>query len=96
MSGVTIGENCILGQNVMVGSDVVIGSKFNLAIKSDDIAKQISPRPYFAIKLMASGVTFSAAMVGSLIDKWGYNLAFLIIAGIVFLVTSILFKAIRE
>src|SRR5215470_11657770 len=31
------------------------------AMRSSVSAKQIRPRPYFAMKLMASGVTFSAA-----------------------------------
>jgi MFS family permease len=34
---------------------------------------------------------FSATMVGSLIDAWGYNPAFLIIAVMVFLVTVLVF-----
>ena len=39
---------------------------------------------------------FSAAMVGSLIDARGYNSAFLIIAGAVFLVTFLVFTAMRD
>jgi len=38
----------------------------------------------------------SAAMVGSLIDAQGYNSAFLIIAGTVFLVTFLVFTAMRN
>ena len=34
----------------------------NASMRSSAIGRQISPRPYFAMKLMASGVTFSAAM----------------------------------
>jgi predicted MFS family arabinose efflux permease len=39
---------------------------------------------------------FSAALVGSLIDAQGYNSAFLIIAGTVFLVTFLVFTAMRD
>lgn len=39
---------------------------------------------------------FSAAMVGSLIDARGYNSAFLIIAGTVFLVTFLVFTTMRD
>jgi predicted MFS family arabinose efflux permease len=37
----------------------------------------------------------SATMVGSLIDAWGYNQAFLVIAGLVFLVTVLVFATMR-
>jgi len=37
----------------------------------------------------------SATMVGSLIDTWGYNQAFLIIAGTVFIVTALVFTTMR-
>jgi hypothetical protein len=39
---------------------------------------------------------FSAAMVGSLIDAKGYNSAFLIIAGTVFLVTFLVFTVMGD
>jgi predicted MFS family arabinose efflux permease len=39
---------------------------------------------------------FSAAMVGSLIDAQGYNSTFLIIAGMVFLVTFLVFTVMRD
>ena len=42
-----------------------ISGRFNSDKRSAVAGKQIIPRPYFAIKLIASGVAFSAAMIKS-------------------------------
>src|ERR1022692_345973 len=43
----------------------VMGPMFRCSRRSSVIARQTRPRPYFAMKLMVSGVTFSAASVKS-------------------------------
>src|SRR4029077_18734853 len=43
----------------------VIGSSFSASQRCSVSARQISPRPFLAMKLIASGVTFSAAIARS-------------------------------
>ena len=58
----------MLTQNAVSNRELLLGTMSGISSSSSRsgvIARQIKPRPYFAMKLMASGVIFSAAMVRS-------------------------------
>ncbi len=58
----------MLTQNAVSNRELLFGTISGMSSSSSRsgvIARQIKPRPYFAMKLMASGVIFSAAMVRS-------------------------------
>ena len=58
----------MLTQNAVSKRELLLGTISGMSSSSSRwgvIARQIKPRPYFAMKLMASGVIFSAAMVRS-------------------------------